>query len=434
MDAKDSEVTLGQLLAHRGYWRWSVATQLTRLPSFMAPIAYVLVSIDVLHSPKTGGLLLAVMLVAVELSAPLTGRVIDRLGVAKWAPRSLLISAVGRVLLASLFLVQAPTGVLVAAVIVFSCIGSGSGGVVRVMLGRTVPDAMLPKALAVDSSVVELMIIIAPFAVTFAALFGGVGPLLAMALCTGIGAFLFWNRAESARPAAPVARQADVEDRPAAAPPGEPAVAPSRYPSLWRNPRYVFWVLVAIAFGHLLGTAETGALPLARSLGTSNTVASAMIATLAAASAVAGVLYAWKGGRIRLGNTAQAVVLLALMAVSVAMIAFGSVLPVIFLGFFLLGAFTAPINTVRSHAAGHAIPLDRQVEGFAILDTANGIGYAFAGLLLAIVPVSGMLAIGGSSTILVLALTPLLLRRRTGAPARAAEVPAAVAEEAARQS
>ncbi|GIE99512.1 MFS transporter [Paractinoplanes rishiriensis] len=407
MTATSSEVRLSQLLRDRGYWRWSIATQLIRLPSFMAPIAYVLVSIELLGSPKTGGLLLAVMLVAVELSAPITGRIIDRLGVVKWAPRSLAFSAVARLLLAGLFFIKAPTAVLVAAVIVFSCIGSGAGGVVRVMLGRTVSDPMLPKALAVDSSVVELVIIVAPFAVAFAALFGGVGPLVAMALCTGVGALLFRQPGASRTvpPPEPEPAAAEAETTP------EPAKPTG---SLWRNPRYLFWLLVAIAFGHLLGTAEIGALPLARSLGLGNAMASAMIAALAAASATAGLLYAWKGNRIRASNTAQAVVLLTLMAGSVALIAFEFSLPLIFIGFFLLGAFTAPINTVRSHAAGHAIPAHRQVEGFAILDTANGLGFALAGLLLAVLPVSGMFAAGVVSTVVVLALTPLLVRRPAG--------------------
>lgn len=95
--------SLRDLLSYRGYWRWSLATQLLRLPTFMASIAYVLVSVEVLGNHGTGGLLLAAMFIIIEVSAPFTGRVIDRLGVAKWAPRMLLVAAVGRLILAGAF-------------------------------------------------------------------------------------------------------------------------------------------------------------------------------------------------------------------------------------------------------------------------------------------------------------------------------------------
>ncbi|MER7004850.1 MFS transporter [Dactylosporangium sp. NPDC000555] len=419
MKAGAAEVPLRRLLTHGGYWRWSLATQLIRLPAFMAPMAYVLASVHLMGGPGPGALVLAVMLVVGELSAPFAGRVIDRLGVARWAPRSLLLSAFGRLVLAGLFALQSPTWLLVVVVTVFSCIGSGAGGIVRVMLGRTVPDEMLPKALAIDSSMVELVIVAAPFLVTVAAFGGGLAPVIVMSVCSAIGAILLWDRRASRSPAAsqtpePTGQQpgessAATPDAATADPAATRPAGVQRRRSLWRNREYVFWVLVAIAFGHLLGTAETGALPLALHLGANNAVAAVLIAVLAGASAVSGILYAVYSNRIRLSNNVQAVGLVVLMVGSSVLIAFGPGWPAIVAGFFLLGVWTAPINTVRSYAAGLVIPKDRQVEGFAVIDTANGIGFALAALLLAVLPVEGMLAVGGLTGLLAILLAPVLL-------------------------
>ncbi|MEV8516966.1 MFS transporter [Dactylosporangium sp. NPDC051484] len=419
MKASTAEVPLRRLLTHGGYWRWSLATQLIRLPAFMAPMAYVLASVHLMGGPGLGAIVLAVMLVVGELSAPFAGRVIDRLGVARWAPRSLLLSAFGRLVLAGLFALQSPTWLLVVVVTVFSCVGSGAGGIVRVMLGRTVPEEMLPKALAIDSSMVELVIVAAPFLVTVAAFGGGLAPVILMSVFSAVGAILLWDRragrsAAVAQPPEPAGQR--PEGSPAAIPEAatpdlETArpVGAQRRRSLWRNREYVFWVLVAIAFGHLLGTAETGALPLALHLGANNAVAAVLIAVLAGASAVSGIAYAVWSNRIRLSNNVQAVGLIVLMVGSCALIAFGPGWPAIVAGFFLLGVWTAPINTVRSYAAGLVIPKDRQVEGFALIDTANGIGFALAALLLAVLPVEGMLAAGSLTGVLAILLAPVLL-------------------------
>jgi hypothetical protein len=305
----------------------------------------------------------------------------------------------------------------------FAALGSGAGGIVRVMLGRTVPPRLLGRALAVDSSLVELVIIAAPFVVTATALAGGLGPLYAMALTTTIGALLLWPRRgdRAGVPAPAAALRAEADQAEAAAPPSPGTVLPADPPAepdkppagpLWRHPEYVFWVLVAVAFGHLLGTAETGALPAVRAAGGANATASALIAALAGASALAGVTYAVVGPRIRWSHQVQACGLLALMTVAGVVIGMADGYPALFAGFILLGLCTAPINTVRSHAAGLVIPQDRQVEGFAIVDSANGLGFALAGVLLAAVGVSGMLSAGVLTTVLALLAAPVLLRRR----------------------
>jgi hypothetical protein len=117
-------------------------------------------------------------------------------------------------------------------------------------------------------------------------------------------------------------------------------------------------------------------------------------------------------------------VLLEFMVASGVLIAMSGSWVAIAAGFFALGICTAPINAVRLHASGYVIPQNRQVEGFAIIDSANGIGFAFAGFLLAAVPLPGMLAGGAVTGLVVLAAAPLLLRPQERAREGAEEVPA----------
>lgn len=414
-----SRTPLRELLAERVYWRWSVAVQLLRLPNLMNAFAYVLVSINITGSPALGGLLIAVATITTQVAAPFTGRVVDRLGPMTWAPRIMYLSALGRFATAAAFAFAPSPVLLVAVIIVSSTIASGSGGIARVVLGRIVPDRLLASALAIDSTVVEAVLISAPFVVAGASALGGVGPLIAMGFSTILGATLLLTLTKGAQPdhrppatadatsdvATGVAEPAAVEATAPAA-----AVTPLALTRLWRNPRFVFWILVAIAFGHLLGTAEIGAFPIADELGKGTSGAAFLVAALGAASAVTGILYAWLSHRIRMNYTVQATVLLVLMIVAVAAIALLPGWVGLFLAFIGLGLCTAPINTVRSHAAGRAVPANRTTEAFSALDSANSVGYALAGFLLAIVPLQSMLALGTVTAIIAVASVPFLMR------------------------
>jgi MFS family permease len=422
-------VPLREVLTHRGYWRWSAAVQLLRLAAMMMPMAFILASYETTGGPGVGGLMIGAGTIVAEFSAPFSGRVIDRLGARRWAPRVLLIVAAGRLLLAGAFFLHLPAPVLVGIACVFAAIGSGASGATRTLLGETVPDRLLPSALALDSTVIEIVIICAPFVVAAAAVGGPALPLVVMAGAIVGGATLLGSgrprRRGRAVPAGPgedeldpadVQTRADESERERMTREVSAGTAPvaARRRSLWLNPAFLFWALVALAFGHLLGTAETGALPLADLLGGGNAQGAMLIAVLAAASAVAGLAYAWFQHRIPLSSTAQVAILLVVMVLSAVGIAAAREWVLCIVAFVVLGLCTAPINTVRSHAAGKVVHPGQTTEAFSIIESANSLGYALAGFLLAILSVRGMLLAGVIIPLLALVLIPVLLRDRTG--------------------
>ncbi len=405
---------LNELLSQRAYWRWSAAVQLLRLPNLMNAFAFVLVSINVTGSPALGGLLVAVSTITTQVAAPFSGRVVDRLGPMKWAPRVMYLTAIGRFATAAVFVFAPSPVLLVAVVIVVSTIASGSGGIARVVLGRIVPDRLLASALAVDSTVVEGVLISAPFVVAGAAALGGVGPLIAMGLATMVGATVLLTltagTSATAEPAPAAAADPSEPEKSTPRQPEDRTAAKAASTGLWRNRRFLFWMLVAIAFGQLLGSAEIGAFPIADELGAGSAGGPLLIAALGIASAVTGILYAWLAHRITVNYTVQTTVLLIAMIAAVASIALLPGWVGLFAAFVGLGLCTAPINTVRSHAAGHAVPANRTTEAFSALDSANGVGYSLAGFLLAVVPLQAMLALGPVTAIIALASAPFLMR------------------------
>lgn len=392
-----------ELLAHRGYWRWASATMFLRLPPIMAPLALVLVSVEYTGSPRLGGILLLVSLIPGVLASPVMGRALDRLGVEKWSPRALLVGAVGRLALAAAFVWHAPSWVLIAIALIGTTISAGVSGAIRTLLNRVVPKRLIGPALSIDATLVELVVISAPFAVVLTALPGAAGALVAMGASTAIGALLLRTRA-------PGAAAADAQHEPAAEEPLQTLTA------LRKNPQFVYWLLVTLAFGHLLGTAETGALPAVLRHGGGSTDAAVLIGVLGAGSALAGVAYAWFSHRLRLGFTGRSAVLLVLMIASGLAIALVDTWVGLLIAFVAMGLWTAPLASVMSEAPGYVIPRERETEAFNILNAAQVIGFSFAGVLLATVSVPAMLLLGPATALVALLLTPVLMRGRRPPP------------------
>ncbi|MER6346058.1 MFS transporter [Streptomyces sp. NPDC001595] len=419
-----------ELVRSAPYWRWVLATMMLRLPPIMAPMAFVLVSMEYRGGPALGGLLVGAALLPGVVAGPVCGRLLDRLGTETWTPRVLVLGAVARVLLAVAFLQDAPDWVLLACVLVGTVITSGVSGATRTLLNKTVPPHLIGPALSLDSIAVEMVVISAPFLVALSAIADPIYALFAMGVATLLGAAMLHPRSRASATAAvsgaATTAQHEPEQAPAAVPSGsaapvaaEPAVPPGAG-SLWRNRPFLFWVLVTLAFGHLLGTADVGVLPRVAEDGGGTTQAAILTGALGAASALAGFAYAWYAHRIRMGFVRQAVVLLLLMIASSLAIALVDGYPALAIAFVALGLCTAPLNTVMNEAPGHLVPENRMTEAFSTLVSAQSIGFALAGGLLSFLPVDQMLLLGGVTAVLTLAAAPALLspRRPRTRPAR----------------
>ncbi len=405
------------------YWCWALATTMLRLPPIMAPMAFVLVSMEYRGSPGLGGLLVGSALLPGVLAGPVCGRLLDRLGMEKWTPRVLVLGAVARLLLPVAFLQDAPDWVLFACVLIGTVITSGVGGATRTLLNKTVPPHLIGPALSLDSIAVEVVVISAPFLVALTAIADPLYALIAMGVATLIGAAMLHPRYRASVAAPGVATGPSVtasaaeEPAPSAASSGSAAhvaAGASRPPagSLWRNRPFLFWTLVTLAFGQLLGTADVGVLPRVAQDGGGTTQAAILTGALGTASAIAGFAYAWYAHRIRLSFVRQAVVLLLLMIAGSLAIALAGGYVALAVAFVALGLCTAPLNTVMNEAPGHLVPENRMTEAFGTLMSAQSVGFALAGGLLSVLPVSRMLLLGGATAVLTLAVAPALLSAR----------------------
>jgi MFS family permease len=388
------------LLTHRGYWKWSAAVQLLRLPPIMASLAFVLVSNYVTGSAALGGLLVTVYICCVTFFAAPMGRFIDRRGLQHRVPLLLLVTALAFVLMAIAAAFKAPSAVLIALVALAGIFGSSTGGVMRIVLSNAVPADLLPSALALDATVIEVVVICAPLLATLTALPSPPGSILAMGITMALSAFFVWNLQRGLQ-----------KDAYAGSAKPEPAEAPSPQ-ALWGNRRFIFWLLVSIAFGHALATAEVGAFPLATHFGGDSGAAATMIVCLSVSSIAAGLVYSAFANRIALTDKWKAGLLLLLMVVSCFGLALSSNRIEAIIAMCVIGACTAPLMTVRSLAVEDEIPATRKAEGFGLVNSAHGVGYALGGLLLAVLPLSGMLIAGGISGAIVLLSLPVLMQQR----------------------
>jgi MFS family permease len=386
-----------ELIRHRGYWRWSAATQAYRLPSMMAPLAFVLAASQQRGSLALGGLLVTVYTIAPSVAAPLAGRLYDRIGVARWAPRMLTVAAIGLVVLGAAFSLGAPGPALVVIAGLVAAATSGLGGCTRTLLSECVPRRLLPAALSLDSSVIELTIVGAPLIVAATAVPGPVYPIYAMALISMVSAILL-RRSSAAEP---------VRE------PDEAATASVRSRKLWTNRRFLFWLLVAGAFGQTLGTLEIGALPVAEDLGGGTGLAAIFLVILGVASGVSGVLYAFLANRLRTSQIVRAGVLLAAMATAGFALGFTDTTWGVIACFVLIGLCTAPLNTVVSYSVENDIDPSRRTEAFSSIGTTNSIGYALPGIVLATASLPVMLQSTAVLAATALLLAPVLYR--TGA-------------------
>ncbi|MEU2388975.1 MFS transporter [Streptomyces sp. NPDC012461] len=386
--AEQSSGSLKELLRHGGYWRWSAAAQAYRLPRIMAPIAFVLVAMQQRDSVALGGVLVTVWTLVPAAVAPLAGRVYDRIGVATWAPRLLVVMAAGLGLIAMAFHTGAPAPLIVLIAGVIAAVGAGLGGSTRTLLGQRVPKRLLPPALSLDSSVIELVVIAAPFVVILTALVAPVAPLYAMAIITLLAAVLLRPRRAASTD---IASADGADDAPQTVAPG-----------LWRNPRFWFWLAVSGAFGQSLGTLEIGALPLSDSFGTGNSAAATLIAILAIASVLSGFGYGAVATRMKLGQVWRSIILMSVMIAAGMALAFAQTFWQAVIGYVVIGLCTAPLNTVLFYSVELVVDPARKTEAFSSVTTANAIGFAVPGALLALLPLPVIFGLSGAFAVCAL--------------------------------
>jgi MFS family permease len=345
------------LFTHRAYWRWSAAVQLTRLPAFMAPLAFTLLTTATTGSYRLGGVLMSVYVAAEMVCAVPVGRLLDRVGPARGLPVLLLLTAAGFVVLTVAAASGAPGAALLVFVVLPGITGGALSGGFRTLLADTVEDGLLPRAISVDGMILEGVLVGGPALVTLLDLAGPFVPPAAMAAACVAAALLVPRRPGSRN------RVESGEDLPPARP-----VA------------YLPWLCCAFTVGLLTSTIEVAPLPLVQRLGAPETAAPLVIAVLTGASFAGGALYVWRG---KIGDPR---LFLAGFVVGGITLAADLGWPGLLASLAVIGGCGGPLVAATSVNLQRLLPRNRRSAGFSLSFTVQSAGFGLGSLAVGVLP------------------------------------------------
>ncbi|AWZ08124.1 hypothetical protein DRB96_30300 [Streptomyces sp. ICC1] len=396
-----------ELLTHRPYWTWTLIVQLVNAPALMAAIAFAGLTAVSTGAAKDGGVMVASLILADVGSSALIGKVADRTPGRALPVASAVLAALGLASVAVAAALGAPLPVLCVLCAVAGTGLGGLAGLTRALLDAAVPQRLVERALAVNATVMELLVVGAPLIAGAALLvLGWPGGVAAMAAGAAVLALVLAFARGAARPALKRAPEGAPEGAHEGAPEGahaEDGTPAKRREPLW-NLGFIAWVAVGIAFGHTLGAIETAALPLAQTLGSGSFGAGTIIAVLAGSSALAGIGYAVLADRLPGGPSARAGALLGVVALAAVGAGRADGWPALTAVVIAAGLCTAPLNAIRSYAVEKTIPVHRRSEGFGWLYTTGACGFAASGLGLTVLPLDVALTAPAVSALAALAL------------------------------
>ncbi|WP_250917322.1 MFS transporter [Streptomyces albipurpureus] len=349
-----------------------MATQFSRLPHTMAPLAFTALATATTGSYRTGALMMVAFVIGQLVVAIPVGRLLDRFGPSRgirlllWSSASTAL-AVGVLARAGL----SAQGLLVAAGVCGATAGGLSAGF-RTLLARTVSEGLLLRAIAVDAILLETAIIAGPALAVALGGWSSVGPLVGMAVAFVISSLLLPVGTSRAAIAAP---NADTEAG----------------PIIWL--RTLGWLACLFTIGHLLSTLEVGALPLADRVGAHPNAAALLIAVLSLASILGSAAFAWRGR----ATTTLAVVCLLGLGIGGGVIAWGAGWVVLVPGLILVGLGTGPLLAVSSVNLQRMLPPSRRSEGFSVAHVVQTVGFASGSLSLGVLDLRTAIALGAGS-------------------------------------
>lgn len=398
---EEKKVPLKEVIKNKNYLRWSIAIQFMRMPSLMTSLAFVIIGYYATGSHAVGGIMVTVYTLSLTFFAVPGGRLVDKMGITRGLMFLLIGASMTFLLLTIATAVMAHASILIILAGIAGAFLAGAPGGFRTMLSRTIPNKLIPAGIAFDATMIEVVVISAPLIAGLAATIWTPGAAFSMVVASLLSALLTYALARDAEDNKLLkASETTVT---------ESFNAPKR---LWLNPRFIFWLLVSIAFGHALGTAETGAFPISQYMGGGANAAAILIGVIALSSIVSGLLYAIIEPKLKSTKFAQSCVLLAIMVIGCFGLYWSENWIPLIISLLLIGACTSPLMIARSQAVEEEIPIDRKSEGFSLVNASHSIGFGLGGLFLAALPLSGMLAAGGISGLIVLLLAPILYSKK----------------------
>ena len=313
-----------------------------------------------------GGAVAATLGLSAAASSPFVARLIDRVGQARVLRPAVVAHVLALAALIALATTGAPIGLLFPAAALAGATQVSVGSLVRarwaVLLGGT---ATLQTAFALEAVLDEVVFIVGPIVVTLLATLVHPAAGLVLAAATALGGVLLLA--------------AQGRTQPAVTDPGDDRRPRRGTSALSRSALgvrgMVVLVLVFLAAGGIFGSAEVAVIAVTRAAGVP-AAAGLILALWATGSMLSGIVYgsiAWRGRLDR-----RFTVLVVLLALLTAPMAFTTSVPVLAVVFLFAGVAIAPAVTSGSSLVERLVPADRLTEGLAWTNTALGLTYAIA--------------------------------------------------------
>ncbi|WP_299300793.1 MFS transporter [uncultured Brachybacterium sp.] len=339
--------------------RWFVSYGSFAVPQAAAPIAFSLIALPLTGDAASGAAMMLAMTIAQVLGAvPIT-----RLG-RRFSPIPFLrvliglrtLALVGIAVLAGL---HAPFPLVVAGAALAGLVNGAAYGNLRAVLNHLVPAGRLPRALGVAATLNEVTFVASP---VLAAVLGSVSPQAAAwaMVLLGMGPMVLLPRIATATAPGPEHRASRLR----------------------LSPMIVLWLVCGGASAAAIAAIEIGAVSMAVSFGLPAAWGVLFPVAICASSIVGGI---WVSVHNRMPRRRTVLAWLAVTALGVAAVGFGSSVATTVIGALLVGAVLAPLATYYSLVLDHLVAPEHRAEVFAQLRTANALGIITSSALLSLV-------------------------------------------------
>lgn len=402
--AKKARNPMIDILSNKNYIQWSIAVQLMRMPSLMASLAFVIIGYYATGNYMLGGIMVTVYTLCSTFFAIWGGKYIDKVGLKQGLSFLMIGSAVVFFILTLVTAFKMPSIFLIILAGLAGALLAGAPGGFRTLLSQVVSKKSISSAMAFDATAIEVVVVTAPVIAASVSVLWQPGITLTMGFASLISVLLAIRLIQSSNPiivSSPKRSHITGHDHPIKLP-----------HNLWSNPRYIFWLLVSIAFGQALGTAETGAFPMSKLLGGGANIAAILIGVIAVFSIISGLLYASFEQRIKYSRFTQACVLLVGLVIGSIGLYISSNWSILIGSLVLIGICTSPLMIIRTQAIEDEIPTEKKSEGFSLMTACHSIGFGLSGLFLAMLPVKGMLIASACTGVVVLLIAPILFNKK----------------------
>ena len=369
--------TYGEILRLNRAWRFSAAGFILRLPMSIMPLSIIL-SIQTAYGNYTlAGVVSAINIIALAVTAPMWARFVDRYGQLKVMGPVFAVSAIATTVLLFATLEVASTWILFVSAGIAGATWGSPGALVRARWIRATDTvAQLNSAFALEAAVDEFVYIVGPVVATVlgTALHPTTGVAVSIVFLI-LGAALFLGQRSSEPVPVPHRSPAHGDEAADASgavgggkqtPAGAAASAPQR--SLLLLPAMIVLMLTYAGMGAQFGANDIAVVAFTKELGVP-ALSGVLLAMFSVGSFISALLYGARSWRHPLWK---------LFAVGVVALAIGYLLAnsLVSLGIIMLisGIACAPTMTNVNMMVTKSVPRHRQTEGLAWLSTAINLG------------------------------------------------------------